>query len=79
MDWFWDVTPILTVFFKGESNSTLVTETESYMTCLKTIDKDDASEATRKGGDGESKGNRLRLDASLGLACGLAWLMTYFV
>lgn len=45
----YEITPILTVFFPG--NGTLITNTSSQMTCMKSLGDSVASEATKSTGD----------------------------
>ncbi|KAG7285973.1 hypothetical protein NEMBOFW57_008269 [Staphylotrichum longicolle] len=44
---FFSITPILTVFFPGNGNSSLVSRPEAQLTCVKTIDLTTASNATQ--------------------------------
>lgn len=49
---FFSITPILTVFFPSDGNSTVVSKPEAHLTCLKTIDLTTASNATMTPNDG---------------------------
>jgi hypothetical protein len=48
------VTPILTVFFPGNGNDSLVSQPEAQLTCLKAMELTTASNVTQSQGD---KGN----------------------
>jgi hypothetical protein len=41
------ITPILTVFFPGDGNGSLISQPEAQLTCVKAIDLTTASNATR--------------------------------
>jgi hypothetical protein len=43
----------------------MVSETESYMTCMTTIDRNDMTEATRTDGSGDSAGVLVSVNAVL--------------
>jgi hypothetical protein len=51
---FFSVTPILTVFFPGNGNGSLVSRPEAQLTCLKAMDLTTASNSTQSQSD---KGN----------------------
>ena len=51
---FFNITPILTVFYPG--NGSLVTKTEAQLTCMKTIALDAGGNATRSSGEGGKDG-----------------------
>ncbi|CAM1502185.1 Fc.00g041690.m01.CDS01 [Cosmosporella sp. VM-42] len=46
---FYGIVPILTVFFPG--NSSVITEADSQMTCMKAVGKNDATEQTKSDSD----------------------------
>jgi len=48
---FFSITPILTVFFPGDGNSSLVSQPEAQLTCVKAIDLTTASNATQSPND----------------------------
>ena len=48
---YFSITPILTVVFPGDGNSSVVSQPEAQLTCLKTIDLTTASAATMSGDD----------------------------
>jgi len=48
---FFSITPILTVFFPGGGNSSLVSQPEAQLTCVKAIDLTTASNATQSPND----------------------------
>lgn len=51
---FFSITPILTVFFPGDGNGSLVSQPEAQLTCVKAVDLTTASNATLNRSD---KGN----------------------
>lgn len=65
---FFSITPILTVFFPGDGNSSVVAEPAAQLTCLKTVDLTTASNETMSNEDKNENGARGRLLDSNGFA-----------
>ncbi|KAK4244328.1 hypothetical protein C7999DRAFT_35329 [Corynascus novoguineensis] len=66
---FFSITPILTVFFPGEGDESLVSEPVAHLTCLKIIDLTTASNETKSphGGDEEGAGSHLAGNGALAI------------